>query len=341
MPVSQIGETDTQERDLAAGAWVFGLSNGSGGLTVTNGPALVRAKITFTGFAQVYQITVRTKSTGQYATYYEDYTTGNSQVYIFTPEVLIEDDDVFNVYVRSQSSLDTATSVTAKLYDMSAFISPNDGRMLISTDAQDLKTTLTVGSYLKGILTTALTETSGYIAAAFKNFFNVETPVATAASVNQTGDSYGVVTHADYGNAQLVRSTTPANKLDVSATGEAGLDFSNIKAAAGPTTLTNITVPNVTLVGTTTTNTDMVAAAPSTADIVTAMQAAGTMLKALDDLTKAAGDGDLAAMKTIIDALPDAGALTTLQAAVDALVAGAPINIDNNGIVITNEDITP
>ena len=218
---------------------------------------------------------------------------------------------------------------------------------------------------LTQILGTALTETAGgYLAAAFKKLFDVETPAMTAASVNQTGDSYGVVTHADYGNAQLVRSTTPANKLDVSATGEAGLDFSNIKAAAGPTTLTNITVPNVTLVGTTTTNTDMVAAAPSTADIVTAMQAAGTMLKALDDLTKAAGDGDLAAMKTIIDALPDAGALTTLQAAadaiqavtdvipdagalttlqaaVDALVAGAPINIDNKGIVITNEDITP
>jgi len=100
-------------------------------------------------------------------------------------------------------------------------------------------------------------------------------------------------------------------------------------------------VVGVALVDTTTTNTDMVAAAPSTADIVTAMQAAGTMLKALDDLTKAAGDGDLAAMKTIIDALPDAGALTTLQAAVDAIVAGTPINIDNNGIVITNEDITP
>ena len=98
-------------------------------------------------------------------------------------------------------------------------------------------------------------------------------------------------------------------------------------------------VAGVVLVDTTTTNTDMVAAAPSTADIVTAMQAAGTMLKALDDLTKAAGDGDLAAMKTIIDALPDAGALTTLQAAVDALVA--PVNIDNNGIVITNEDKTP
>lgn len=59
----------------------------------------------------------------------------------------------------------------------------------------------------------------------------------------QTGDSYAVVNHADHGNAKLVRSTTPTNKLDVSATGEAGLDFNNIKDAAGAHTLTNITVP--------------------------------------------------------------------------------------------------
>jgi hypothetical protein len=64
----------------------------------------------------------------------------------------------------------------------------------------------------------------------------------------QTGDSYAIVAHADYGNAQLVRSTTPANKLDISSTGEAGLDFANIKNATGATTLTNITVPTVTTV---------------------------------------------------------------------------------------------
>lgn len=43
----------------------------------------------------------------------------------------------------------------------------------------------------------------------------------------------------------LVRSTTPANTLDIAATGEAGLDFDNIKVATGATTLTNITVPTV------------------------------------------------------------------------------------------------
>lgn len=44
----------------------------------------------------------------------------------------------------------------------------------------------------------------------------------------------------------LLAPTTAGRTLDVSATGEAGLDFDNIKAATGATTLTNITVPVVT-----------------------------------------------------------------------------------------------
>jgi len=203
-----------------------------------------------------------------------------------------------------------------------------DGKALISTDAQDLKTTLTVGSYLKGILATALTETGGYLAAGFKMFFNVATPVATAETVNQTGDSYAVVAHADHGNAQLVRSTTPANKLDVSATGEAGLDFNNIKAATGATTLTNITVPSVTTVGTTTTNTDMVTEPPTTAQIVTAMEDVGTILAALDAVKPGAApptNAELtavqAALTVLIDALNDLSAAATAAAILDAASA--------------------
>jgi hypothetical protein len=45
-----------------------------------------------------------------------------------------------------------------------------------------------------------------------------------------------------------LRPTTAGNTLDVSATGEAGLDFANIKDATGAHTLTNITVPLVTTV---------------------------------------------------------------------------------------------
>lgn len=48
-----------------------------------------------------------------------------------------------------------------------------------------------VKANLVQVLATALTETvGGYLAAAFKKLFDVATPVLTAASVNQTGDSY-------------------------------------------------------------------------------------------------------------------------------------------------------
>ncbi len=57
----------------------------------------------------------------------------------------------------------------------------------------------------------------------------------------QTGDGFAIVNNGTFGNAQLVRSTTPANTLDVSSTGEAGLDFANIKSyAAGAFAPTNI-----------------------------------------------------------------------------------------------------
>lgn len=98
---------------------------------------------------------------------------------------------------------------------------------------------------------TALTETDGQLATAFKTLFDVAAPVLTCESVNQSADNNTILAHADYGNAKLVRSTTPANTLDVSATGEAGLDFDNIKDATGAHTLTNITIP------TCTTNSDM------------------------------------------------------------------------------------
>ena len=61
----------------------------------------------------------------------------------------------------------------------------------------------------------------------------------------QSANNNIILAHADYGLAQLIRSTTPANKLDISSTGEAGLDFANIKNATGAHTLTNITVPTV------------------------------------------------------------------------------------------------
>lgn len=47
-----------------------------------------------------------------------------------------------------------------------------------------------VNANLVQILATALTETPGQIAAAFKNFFNVGAPTLTCLDINQTGDSF-------------------------------------------------------------------------------------------------------------------------------------------------------
>ena len=92
---------------------------------------------------------------------------------------------------------------------------------------------------MTGLLNVTLTETSaGYLAAAFKKFLDVATPVLTAACVNQGADSNTILT--------ALNNVKPAYAPDVASTGEVGLDFSNIKAAANPTTLTNIIVPTVT-----------------------------------------------------------------------------------------------
>jgi hypothetical protein len=52
-------------------------------------------------------------------------------------------------------------------------------------------------------------------------------------------DTYDIVNNVTYGNAQLVRATTPANTLDIEAGGTAGIDFSNTNG-------THPTVPTVT-----------------------------------------------------------------------------------------------
>lgn len=59
--------------------------------------------------------------------------------------------------------------------------------------------------------------------------------VVTEASLPQTGDAYAVVAHADYGNAKLVRSTTPANKLETDASGHVSISGSKttLDALAG------------------------------------------------------------------------------------------------------------
>jgi hypothetical protein len=114
-----------------------------------------------------------------------------------------------------------------------------------------------VKASLVQILGTALTETTGYLAAAFKAFFNIASPVLTTASVNQTGDSYNIVKSGGTGDNAAIKTQTDklaftvANKIDanvydwngtaVHSPGTAGIPDVNAVNWAGGT----IPAPNV------------------------------------------------------------------------------------------------
>jgi hypothetical protein len=74
--------------------------------------------------------------------------------------------------------------------------------------------------------------------------------VSIKATIGAAGaglTAIGPVTVGGYAGGQSPLQPTVAGRtLDVAATGEAGVDLSNIKQATGATTLTNITVPTVT-----------------------------------------------------------------------------------------------
>ena len=85
----------------------------------------------------------------------------------------------------AQFQVDLADSVRAGLTALPNATVSGVGGLLTAP------TTANVGlADLSRILGTALTETAGQIAAGFKKVFDVAAPVFTAASVNQTGDSY-------------------------------------------------------------------------------------------------------------------------------------------------------
>ncbi len=139
---------------------------------------------------------------------------------------LLKQSTVYNLVVLMVDSSDHVTGKTGLTLTITA---SKDGGAFASITPT--VTELSYGMY-KLALTSSHTDTVGDLAIHVTGTGADPTDVVVQVRAVTTDD--------------LVRSTTPANTLDVSATGEAGLDFANIKAATGATTLTNITVPTVT-----------------------------------------------------------------------------------------------
>ena len=172
-------------------------------------------------------------------------------------------------------------------------------------------------SYKSGI--TTLTAASGVTAIFGQTvyIFVRSGDIVTAYLDGLAGDTTTPDTIVRWAELDALRPTTADRTLDVSATGEAGLDFDNIKQATGATTLTNITVPVVSAVtGLTASNLDATvssrlasasySAPPASSAIADAVwdealsghTTAGTAGKALSD-AGSAGDPWSAAVRTL------------------------------------------
>ena len=161
-----------------------------------------------------------------------------------------------------------------------------------------------------------------------------------------------------------LQATTVGRKLDVTATGAAGIDWGNVE---NKTTANDLSGTDIQLVATTTTNTDMVAAAPTAAanadavwdEDATGHQTGGTFGQAIGDpgantetmydavITDAAGtniaadiiviDGNVDDIETAVGALNDISTADVNAEVVDVMTVdvvaeaaqGAPPNTDS------------
>lgn len=106
------------------------------------------------------------------------------------------------------------------------------------------------GSAYRVIPVTTATAASGVTAICMTSALiqMANTDVLKVYLTGLAGDTTTPDTRVEFWEDDSLRPTTPDMMLDVSATGEAGLDFNNVKVATVATTLTNITVPTVTAV---------------------------------------------------------------------------------------------
>ena len=146
--------------------------------------------------------------------------------------------------VPATQKVDVETIKTKTVTAAAAVTFPASGTMAKAGDAMALTSgeRTTLAGVVWATLTSGIT-TVGSIGKKLADWV-VGTIDTYTGNTKQTGDSYAVVNHADYGNAQLVRSTTPANTLTVDANHEVTVpdtqkvDLETIKTVNANTAIT-------------------------------------------------------------------------------------------------------
>lgn len=109
-------------------------------------------------------------------------------------------------------------------------LNPAAGKVPATLAAADVSGNLPTA--LQAILATALSETTaGNLAGAFKHLLDVATPALTAASANQTGDSYGLIGAAGSGLTLLAPAATALSSAVWTAARAGYLDNLNVGGA--------------------------------------------------------------------------------------------------------------
>lgn len=197
----------------------------------------------------------------------------------------------------------SGTAQTARDLGASVLLSSGTGTGQLDFTSGVVKANLTQ------ILGTALTETAGQIAGAFKHLFDVAAPTLTCLDINQTGDSYArigtagagltnlgdtrianldaaVSTRSTYAGADTSGTTTLLTRL----TSGRATNLDNLDATVSSRLAPAGTLAAVTLVSTLTTYTGNT---PQTGDSFARIGAAGTGLTALGDARIAHLDADV------------------------------------------------
>jgi len=144
--------------------------------------------------------------------------------------------DITAYYYRSGDA--GATAITLATMTLGTWVSGG----FIELDATNMP-----GRYQLGVPDAALATGVDQVGIDLKGATNMAyLPLEIQLNDNTEKDIYDIVTHASYGNDQLVRSTTPANTLDVSLTGEAGMDWANIGSPTSVVDFSGTTIKNIT-----------------------------------------------------------------------------------------------
>jgi len=242
---------------------------------------------------------------------------------------------VVKVYKSNATDSETATGVTLSA-DFDGVTGLNNVKVDLSADAfyetgEDYAIVLTDGDVdsvdvtgevlatfsienrwdeadLTKIKGTGLTETEGQLAAGFKKFFDVETPVFTAESVNQSADNNTILANETYGLSAL---KSHGDSAWITATSVTVSDKAGFKLASDG--LDAVTTWTVDITGSMSGN-----STHDAADVKTAIEAAGSHLALI---------------------LADTG--TTIPAAIAALDVGAGSGAIEHDVTVLDPDDDP